>query len=478
MKRTLPMIPAVFAILFGCSTVGPDYKKPALRDSDYSDVLQPESEGVSRGQGEITPEMLAEWWNTLDDPVLTELIHRGLTGSLDLREAEASVREARGLLGIGESRLFPFLDAQGVYEKSESSENLAVDLGELDFYQAGFDANWELDVFGGTRKNIAAARADLQAEQDNLKAVWVSLAGEIARNYIELRTLQQRLRVAQSNLEAQAETLEILESSYEVGLSDELAVQQARYNLERTRSTIPTIQSGREAAQNALAVLVGETPGSLHRLLRDSKPIPVSSLKTVTGIPANVLRQRPDIRAAERRLAAQTERIGVAESDLYPKFYLFGSIGLESLDSSSFFSTDSRAWNIGPSISWPIFHAGSIRNNIQVQTARQEQSLARYEKAVLTAIKEVRDALVAYAEEQKRREALLAAVEAAQAAVEVSQDKYKNGLVDFNNVLDGQRSLLSLQDQLAVSEGTISTNLVRLYKALGGGWEAMERSSR
>ncbi len=224
---------------------------------------------------------------------------------------------------------------------------------------------------------------------------------------------------------------------------------------------------------NSLAVLTGAMPGELHDRLNEAQPIPVAALKAVTGIPANALRQRPDVRMAERALAAQTARVGEAEAELYPKFFLTGSIGLEAIKSATLLESDSGAWNLGPSVSWPIFHAGAIRRNIQVQTELQEQYLAAYENTVLNAVREVREALVDYAEEQQRREALMQAADAARNALDVAKDQYKNGLSDFNNVLDAQRSLLLYQEQLALSEGVISANLVRLYKALGGGWGPM-----
>ncbi|MBD3266758.1 efflux transporter outer membrane subunit [bacterium] len=469
MKNNLVCLFILLVLISGCASVGPNYIQPPLPKPNYSDVLQKDGE-----KSKITQTALAAWWDTLDDPILTDLIHTAVTNSLDIREAQASVRAARARLGISRAKLFPQLDANANYNKSGASDNTVFSIGETELYQAGFDASWEIDIFGGTRRNVEAARADLQSQEENLKAVWVSLAGEIAQSYISLRTIQTQLRVAESNLATQAETLEILQASYESGLIDELAVQQAHYNLERTRSTIPALRGGMESAMNSLAVLTGAMPGALHERLREARPIPVAPLKRVTGIPANALRQRPDVRKMERQLAAQTARIGVATADLYPKFRLIGSIGLESIDADSLFSSDSNTWSFGPGMTWPIFHAGSIRNNIKAQTAVQEQMLARYEKTLLAAVKEVRDALVDFAEEQNRRQALVAAVQAAQGAEEVARDKYKNGLVDFMNVLDTQRSLLSLQDELARSEGAISINLVRLYKALGGGWTVMK----
>ena len=468
-QLTSLLIPSV--LLAGCAMVGPNYRQPDAPALDVSDLLQ---DGAGESQAEITPETLADWWNAFDDPILTDLIERAAMQNLDVKAAQASVREARWNLVSSGASLYPFLDANGTVEKSEASSNAMMDMGESDFYRTGFDARWEIDVFGGTRRRVEAAAAALQSERENLKAVWVSLAGETAQAYIAVRTAQMRLQVAEASLQSQVETHQVLKSRFEAGLCDELVVSQASYNAERTRAAIPTIQSNLESQKNSLALLTGTMPGELHELLQETKSIPVSPFEVVVGIPADTLRNRPDIRVAERQLAAQTARIGEAEADLYPRFTLLGSIGLESLKADQFFGADSGVWSIGPSVSWPIFHAGSIRSNIEIQNARQEQLLARYEKAVLVAVKEVRDALVDYAREQERQDALAAAVDSAELAVKLAKDKYKSGLADFVNVLDAQRSLFSLRDELATSRGAISSNLVRLYKALGGGWSAME----
>ena len=254
-------------------------------------------------------------------------------------------------------------------------------------------------------------------------------------------------------------------------MSDEVAVQQARYNLESTRSQIPTLRTGLEESMNRIAVLLGEQPGKAQEELKQPGTILSVPLEVAVGVPADVLRRRPDIRRAERQLAAQTARIGVATADLYPKFTLSGSIGLEAIS----YLSSSGIWTLssGPGITWAIFKAGAIRQNIEVQSALQEQYLIAYEAAVLSALEDVENALVAYAEEQQRRQSLVAATQAAQKAVDLTQHKYQAGLTDFNNVLEAQRSLLTFQDQLAQSNGTVTSNLVRLYKALGGGWTSM-----
>ncbi len=466
----LALLPGVLAtlLLTGCAAVGPNYvppetKAPSSWHSKLERGLIPE---------ETDPQTLANWWTTLNDPELSGLIEQAVAGNLDLKKARARVREARARRAINEANIFPALDATGSASRSRSSEETGSGRTRA-LYAAGFDAGWELDIFGGVRRSIEAAEANLEASQEGLRDVLVSLVAEVALNYVEARTYQARLAVAEANLKAQQETYELSRWRYEAGLSDELSVEQARYNLESTRSQIPTLCTGLEGAKNRLAVLLGEPPGAVHAEIEKPVPIPVTPLEVAVGVPADTLRRRPDVRRAERELAAQTARIGVATTDLYPKFTLKGSIGLEALSLGNLISPGSRTYSIGPRITWPIFDAGAIRQNIEVQSALQEQALIHYEAAVLGSLEEVENALVAYAEEQRRRDNLREATQAAQKAVELAQHKYQAGLTDFSNVLDAQRSLLSFQDQLAQSNGTVTSNLVRLYKALGGGWKSM-----
>lgn len=513
--------------LAGCWSVGPDYTEPTFPEADFSDVMRSGEQMAGGTQGPVTSESLAQWWGNLNDPILTGLMELGLDQNLDVEQARSRVRMSRLLLETSWSPFFPQIDGSGSASRKRISSNTLVkpkeyplkeyaarlshtinlnqtinmfrqdlegallrvpgviaswptkpeetDL-ESNMYRAGLDASWEIDIFGGTRRGVEAARADMQAAEESLNHVWVSLAGAIAQSYIELRTHQARLAVAESNLQAQTETYELLDSRYKAGLSDELALQQVRYVLESTRAAIPTLRGSIGTSMNSLAVLTGQMPGSLHEALATPHDIPKAGLKVVTGIPANAVRQRPDIRAAERQLAAQTARIGVAKAELFPKLSLTGSIGVESLKSSTLFNHGSDTWDFGPSVSWPIFHAGAIWKNVKVQDELQEQYRAAWENSVLSAVKEVRDALVDYAQEQERYNSLNEAVEAAQSALEVAQDQYDNGLSDFNNVLDAQRAVLSFQEQRAVSRGIISINLVRVYKALGGGWTSMAES--
>jgi len=455
-ELTVMLVLVILLMAGGCRSVGPDYESPTL----------PEIPNAIDNTVDVT-----NWWLQFNDPVLTKLVQRAQANNHDLKLAVARVRQARAQLGREKAAYGPMLDLSGSLNRFQTSKNSQGIRDTSTLYSAGFDAIWEIDIFGSTQRTVEAATADWQALQIALEDVRVSVSSETALAYLNLRTTQYRLTLAQGNLKIQQDTYEILADRLKNGLSNELAVQQARYNLESTRAAIPTIQATLETVYNALSVLLGELPGILR--IPDIDHIPQSSL-VLEGIPADLLRRRPDVRRAERELAAQTARIGVATADLYPRLTLIGSIGLESLNSGALFESDSGHYSLIPGVTWPIFYSGSIRNNIKVQEALQEQSLQAYESAVLTAVQEVRNALTDYHQEQQRRTSLKQAVDAAHTAEVLATDQYHNGLTDFNNVLDAQRSLLSLQQQLAISEGTVSQNAVRLYKALGGGWRPME----
>lgn len=453
----------LFLLVAGCAAVGPDYIPPGftLEDKWHSNL----EKGLVSASPD--PPTLARWWTCLEDSLLEEIILRAARNNLDLKEARARVLEARSRIGIASAGYFPDIDSSGSAIRSGSGTGT-----ESDAFYAGFDAGWELDIFGGTRREVEASQANLEAVREDLHDVLITLLAEVGVNYVDVRTLQHRIAIARENIKAQKETYELTRFRFEAGLSDELAVEQARYNLENSRSQVPMLESELEIAMNRLAILMGLTPGTVHKKLNDPGPVPAPPLVVAVGIPAEALRLRPDIRKAERELAAQTARVGVAAADLYPRFNLIGSIGLEALDLEDLFDISSRVWRIGPNVSWKLFDAGAIRENIGIQSAIREQYLIRYESAVLSALEEVENALTDYAKEHDRRKFLASAATAAQQAVKLAQMRYQAGLVEFNTVLDAQRSLLSFQDQLARSEGTITTNLIRIYKTLGGGWES------
>jgi NodT family efflux transporter outer membrane factor (OMF) lipoprotein len=464
--------PAVFIsavcmgfLLTGCMKVGPDYVKPDL--ASPASWQAPADKHLSKTEPD--PNHLAQWWQNLNDPVLTGLIQQAVAGNLDLKQAQARLLEARARRDISWAALFPTFDASGSATRTRSSKNRGG--GSVsNSYSTGFDAGWEIDLFGGGRRTVEASEARIAASRDDLHDVLVSLLAETALNYIEVRTYQNRLQIARENLAAQQETYSLTKDRYQSGLTTELAVQQARYLVTNTQAQIPTLLSGLSEAENQLAILLGRNPGSLNAELQSIKKLPSLPSTIAVGIPADTLQRRPDVRKAERLLAAQTAEIGVAEADLYPSLKLSGSLGLDSLTAAKLFTAGSRSYSIGPSISLPLFHSGAIRANIRLQSSLQQEALASYKAAVLGALQEVENDLVAFAREQERNKALQESVDAAKKASSLAELQYKVGLTSFTNVLDAKRSLLSFQDQLAQSQGTMVANLVRLYKALGGGW--------
>jgi NodT family efflux transporter outer membrane factor (OMF) lipoprotein len=421
---------------------------------------------------EANPPGLAAWWKTLNDPELSKLIERAVARNRDLKKAEARVREARARRGLSKAGLYPTLDATGSAARSRGSADIGP-TATTDLFSAGLDASWEIDLFGGVRRSVEAADADLQAAGEDLRDTLVSLLAEVGLNYVDLRTGQARLAVTEASLKSQEETHRLALWRFQAGLGDDLAVQQARYNLENTRAQIPTLRTAISEAKNRLAVLLGEAPGAVHAELSKPEPVPSLPPEVAIGVPADLLRQRPDVRKAERQLAAQTARIGVATADLYPKLTLSGAIGLQALTFGGLFNAANTFSSGSSGLTWRIFDAGAIRKNIEIQSALQEQSLIAYESAVLAALEEAENAILAYAQEQRRRQSLAEATRSAQAAAELAEIKYRAGLIDFTTVLEAERSLLSFRDQLAQSDGAIVMNLVKLYKALGGGWTAL-----
>ncbi len=467
-RRRTAWSSAVCAVvmLAGCR-VGPDYVQPeAAVPAAWNSRL------VSGLTAEPTDsELLASWWTTLSDPVLSDLIDQAVAGNLDLATARSRVRQARAQRAVAKGGLLPGFDAGASATSSRTGRRNGLD-SSGQAYSSDLSAGWDLDIFGGTRRSIEASTADLEASEENLRDVLISLLAETALNYVDVRTYQARIAAAEASLKTQEETYQLVLWRLEGGLDDELAAQQAKYNLENTRSQLPGLRTGLREAMNRLAVLLGKTPGSLDAGLDKPEPVPVPPQEIAVGVPADAVRRRPDVRQAERNLAAETARVGVATADLYPRLRLNGSIGIETLSFRE--PASSRTWTAsgGPSLSWAIFDP-TVRPSIQVRSAVQEQALIQYEAAVLTSLEEVENALVAYVEEQQRRENLREAAKAAQTAAELAQYEYQAGLTDFSDVLDAERSLLSFQDQLQQSDGAVTSNVIRLYQALGGGWTSM-----
>ncbi len=462
----------LFAICSGCHA-GSDYMPVSVNmPKEWPSVdRQEDSEKQKAEENE-----LAQWWTTLNDPVLSGLVKRALSNNKNLEIALTRIRQARAVLGAANKQLQPSITGSALYRRSQSGMPTATDPSPnpfsvgTDYYNAGFDASWEIDLFGKNQRTIEAAAAELEASEEGYRSVLVSMISETASNYVKLRTLQKQLEIVNRNLIMQEKALSILEDKAKAGLIGSLQVQQARYNVENTRARIPGYRINIEESMNTLAILLGEMPGDLNEELSETGSIPLPGVEIAIGIPADILRLRPDIRRAERAVAAQTARVGAAKADLYPSFRLSGAIGLTSSSLDTFFSDNSAALNISPFISIPLFNRNRIRDQIEVQNAIQERILIEYETTVLDAIKEVRDAIMAYGEEQKRYITLEKGAAAAQLALEIADERFRSGLVDFLDVLDAQRALLSFEETRISSQGTITLDLIRVYKALGGGW--------
>jgi NodT family efflux transporter outer membrane factor (OMF) lipoprotein len=448
----------VSLVLAGC-TVGPDYKPPPLTVPAAWSAAPPDAAGDPAAE-------LAVWWQRFGDPQLTALIERGVHGNLDVRVAEARVREARALRGVRAARLWPALDAAGTASPASGAER--------SLFLAALDAFWEIDVFGGVRRSVEAAAADLQASVEAHRAILLELTGAVAATYIELRGLQGRIAAVRGNLAAQQETRALTEAQRNVGLASDLDVERVHALVFATAAELPPLETALSASLHRLAVLLGEPPAALVAELGEPAAIPSAPAEVLAGVPADLLRRRPDLGRAERELAAATARIGEATADLYPRFTLTGSVGLRSEDVKDLLQGRYNFAAIGPNVIWPIFAGGRILAGIEAQNARQEQALARYEQALLLALEEVETALVRYAREQVRRRALRDAVEANRGAAELARRLYANGLLEFLDVLVAERSLLESEDRLVTSETAVSTSLVALYVALGGGWQAAE----
>jgi NodT family efflux transporter outer membrane factor (OMF) lipoprotein len=450
-----------------CTSVKiPASKKAPDKAHDWSSEL---TYGLNQSS-----EDLSEWWRVLNDPLLNQLIDGALTENLNLSSAASRVREARAQRGIAEAGRFPTFQTSGSVQRVKQGEFASDNL-----FSSGFDAGWELDLFGRVRNNLKAAQADLEAAQESYYDVRISLIAEVALNYVEYRSFQNRLRIARENVRLQTESLRITKARFEGKLVSPLDMRQAETNLLNTEAGISPLWAGLVAARNRLCTLLGKKPGELDDLLPDEvsneggeNGIPLPPGQIAVGIPADVMRRRPDIRQAERQLAAQSARVGVAKAELYPKFRLTGNLSFSAANATNLFTATSRSMALGPSFEWNIFSGGSIRNNIKVQNERQKQALLAYEQSILSALEEIESALTAFANENDRNAKLMESAVSASEAHRLSRLQYEAGLIDFTNVLDTERSLLNQQDQQVVSQAEITSNLIRLYKALGGGWSA------
>lgn len=459
-------------LLSGCA-VGPDFKPPETAvPARWSAAPQP----AATMPHAKADELLARWWTVFDDPVLNDLIERAAAANLDLKLAEAVIRQARAASGVAAGGLGPTLDTSGAYQRSRTPLNSGASTRTgvtTDLYQAGFDADWEIDIFGGRRRNLEAAEADLQAAIESHHDVTVSIMAEVARDYIQLRAYQQQLVITRQNLAAQQHSAKLTRERFRGGFVSGLDVANADAQTATTAAQIPLLESSARQTIYSLSILLGEPPAALEAELSPpgAIPAPGPAVPAVPmGVPSDLLRRRPDVRQAEARIHAATARIGVATAELFPKFTIAGSAGFQSVNFGSLFDWVNRFWSVGPSVTWHLFQSGSLRAGVEVQKALQEQEFIVYRQTVLNALQEVENALVASTKEQSHREALISAVDANRRAVSLAETLYTEGQTDFINVLQAQQSLYNTQNALVQSNAAVSTDLVALYKALGGGW--------
>jgi multidrug efflux system outer membrane protein len=517
-KHLFPALAA--AALTGCM-IGPNYTPPATKlNPSFTETQAPSTTQPSTVAGIAAPPV--EWWTTFRDTELQSLIQRAAMGNLNLKQAASRVRQARAQRGVTGADLLPDFNSETGYQRAHGSKNVEIPLGAFtsgsgktaapannkltipaqkkaqaqqpsrlggpqsafgssggfpgvntDLYEVGFDSTWEIDVFGGQRRAVEAAIDDIQAAQEDQRDVLVTLLAETARTYVELRGYQKQLIIAEQNLKAQQETLELTTSKYKAGFVTSLDVARQATQVSTTAAALPALEDQIRMHIHTLGVLLGEDPNSLLAELTTISPIPAVPPEIPIGLPSQLLRRRPDVRRAERQLAAATAHIGEAQADLLPKFSITAALGFDATRPKALFDWTSRYWSISPGVSWPIFDAGRIRFNIEVKNELQAQASAEYQQTVLTALKDVEDSLVSYRTEQRRHQDLVDASSTAHQAVDLARQQYDQGVTTFITVLDAERDEFAAQDSVAQSERNISTDLIALYKALGGGWEVM-----
>jgi multidrug efflux system outer membrane protein len=465
--RSLPWLCA--ATLSACA-VGPDYKTPTTEvGSAYSNASHPEFsvQGVE-----------TTWWTLFQDKDLTGLVEQTVSHNRDLQVARANLHEARALYMDAGLNLAPTVTSHANYTVQKRSlgalNNLHYAPRDLKLYNAGFDAFWEIDLFGRVRRNVEASSDEVDAQEATLRDLGVSLIAEVARNYFELRGLQNQLAVTNKNAKNQTQTLAITRLRLEGGRGTELDTSRATAQLNTTQALVPPLESAIHQTINRLSVLTGQVPGTLTGKLSVPAPLPTIPKTIRIGQPAELLRRRPDIRIAERTLAAATARIGVATADLFPKVTFVGTIALEASTFSGLGAAASDSYSLGPRISWAALDLGRVYARIKAADARAEAGLAQYEQTVLNALEETENALVNYNREKSRRELLTSAAQASTKAHALAHLRFKEGVSDFLTVLDAELRLLQDQERLAQSETATATALTALYKALGGGWEGEE----
>ncbi len=461
MKKTIALL--FSAVLLAACAVGPSYRAP-----------HPEPAALVNAQSPAfvaqTPEAL--WWHEFEDGELDALVHRALAANLDLRAAIDRVSAARAVFVERKLDYAPHVQSDGAYSHSDEQQpGFGPSRFDVQSDSLGFDASWELDLFGHVRRSVEAARADLGIEQANYRDAQVTVAAEVARNYFELRGVQKRLAVARENLDTERKTLELTRLRDEVGRGSELDVQRSLAHLKATEASIPPLEAAEKQAGYRLAVLLGQRPGALDVELRPAT-VAVYAKALPIGDTSELLRRRPDVRAAEQQLAAATARVGVATADLFPRVSVTGFVGFLSGDVGRLFGTaagsDSRAWSVTPSLSWAAFDLGSVRARLRASKAQSDAAAANYEKVVLAALEDTENSLLTYTARQVQLKSLAEQAAASRRAADLAETQYREGVADFLVLLDAQRTQLDAEDAVAQAESDVNVAVVAIYKALGG----------
>jgi len=456
-----PLLSSLLALLAGCvSPQAPPaaplgFELPAA----WHDTTYPAAMAA------LDQTSLAQWWQRFDDPLLSRLIVQALAANTSVRDAQAALQQARALRDVSAAALWPTLDSSVSAQRGRSANVTS------NTFQLGLDASWEMDVFGANRSAVNASEADARASAASLGQVQVSTAAEVALDYLALRSAQERLAIAQANLVSQQETLQITQWRLQAGLVTSLETEQARAQTEQTAAAVPSLQTTIEQNRHALAVLTGQPPAALSAVLATVGSLPQAPVDLALAFPADTLRQRSDVRAAEFKVAAVAARVSQADAARLPSFTLGGSLGLSALTLGALTDGASVVAAVLASMSWPVFDGGASSAQLRAQQAALAQANTSYQAAVLTALTDVEDALVALHGDQQRQLRLQNAFEAADIAATLASQRYSSGLVDFSTVLETQRTRLSTQDSLAQARAAVSSDHVRLYKALGGGWQ-------
>ena len=460
---TRSILAAMTLALLSACAVGPDYHRPDTAPATLQNAAAPQFVAQN-------PEGV--WWRQFDDAELDSLVQRALAANLDLRVAVDRVQQARAVFVENKYNFLPHVPlAAGYSHADEQQPGFGSSRINAESYSLGFDATWEVDLFGHVRRQVEAARADLGEQQASLRDVQVTVAAEVARNYFELRGTQKRLEVARQNLASEDQTQQLTQLRYDAGRVTELDVQQSRARLKATEASIPPLEADEKQAAYRLAVLLGQRPGALDAELKPAA-VPTYAKALPIGDPAELLRRRPDVRIAERQLAAASARVGVATADLFPRVNVTGFVGFLSGDVGSLFratsGNDSRAWSVTPSVSWAAFDFGSVQARLRASKAQNDAAALNYEKAVLTALEDTENSFVGYAKQQARLKSLNEQSEASRRAAELAEIQYREGVADFLTLLDAQRTQLEAEDAVAQAETSVNVGVVAIYKALGG----------